>query len=162
MKTQQALLIQEYERLGKPLEPSGATVESIVRGVDLKLSANQNWVIQSDKGPSGETQFLSNLKISVWIPASLKLESRIVFDDDKIPMVVEQTAQKTRHYCVDILHHYFHSTAQPSVAPPPSAPLPGQGTKPLKALPPPRKPEVPAASLGSAMMSGMAEKGALN
>ena len=128
---QQKLLIDEYERIGKPLERF--KVPELVRQVDLQLSKNQQWVIRdSNKGPDGQTQFLSNHKISAWIPACMPVLPNIMYDTNGIPMVQEKNKAKTSHYCIDLLMAN-HSVA-PSM-PSQVVPLPGSA-KAAPALPP--------------------------
>ena len=148
VKTQQSLLIQEYERLGKPLEKH--SVEQLIRKVDLDLSKRQTWVVQDHEGPANQKQFLSNLKLSVWIPPNMTLLNDIVHDDQAVPMV--QTKDGKKHYCMDIFQMFFKGSSQGSAAIPlPAAlPLPGPQVMPKQA-----PPAAAPASYGSKPLAGM-------
>ena len=153
VKTQQALLIQEYERLGKPLESN--SVEELIRGVDLSLSKQQTWLVQDHEGPAKQKQFLSNLKLSVWIPPSMTLLPDICYDDKAVPMV--KTTDGKQHYCVDIFQQCYKSTPQassrvPLPAAPPLPGIPGQQVMPKPAPP----------SYGSQPLAGMAPSSVLH
>lgn len=151
MKEQQKQLLQEYERLGRPLDSQ--TLEEIVSAVDRKLSANQTFVVKSDsgqKGPLGETQFLSNLKTSAWLPKSGEWAEEVYFDENNAPFVCDRKANQS-HYCIDLMKRLVDQQQSQSQSQQANVPLPGQNANPsLPATVP-----TPTTTTGSVPLPGM-------
>ena len=100
-KKQLEHLQEEYVRLGQPLKDK--TLEQLVDEVDISLSKNQTFCIQSGEGPDGQKQYLCNRThgISWWIPASRTFDTQIHRRADNVPFVYE-TSQKVSVYCIDL------------------------------------------------------------
>ena len=107
-------------------------------------------MVQNHDGPNGSKQFLSNMKLSVWIPKAMVLLTEIEYDDGGVPMV--QSSDGKKHYCIDVLQK-FHSAGSNHT--PAAPPLPGQapGT--------PAGKQQPVQAYGSKPLPGMLATGNL-
>ena len=140
VKKQFELLQSEYYRLGEPLKE--VTLLQLVAKVDIELSRNETFVVQSGQaGPGGETQFLCNKtqEISWWLPKDKDFDDTIYKRADGVPFVFEKTSGKSV-YCIDLQKRLMQQTesATFSSAAPTSVPLPGDSGPPSdtsKALP---------------------------
>lgn len=145
VKTQQNLLNQEHERIGSPLDHKSVT--TLLRDVDLLLSKDLTWVLRDHNGPSGEKQFISNMKVSAWLPATLKMKNTVLFDEKGIPFVNDHDGKQ--HYCLDLLQKWFRPTSNQAVDLS-KAPLPGQA--PNQAA---KQPALPGPAAASPPLAGM-------
>ncbi|CAJ1405664.1 unnamed protein product [Effrenium voratum] len=135
IKKQQKLLLDEYERLGKPLDKM--TLEELVVQVDRELSRHQCFVVHKPdtKGPNGEERILSNTKVSIWLPKG-KWHEEIHFTDEGTPFIYDE-GTKASHFCIDLMKKYLDTPSGSQTGPANSTsntrkvplPLPGSDAK---------------------------------
>ncbi|CAJ1437234.1 unnamed protein product [Effrenium voratum] len=135
IKKQQKLLLDEYERLGKPLDKM--TLKELVVQVDRELSRHQCFVVHKPdtKGPNGEERILSNTKVSIWLPKG-KWHEEIHFTDEGTPFIYDE-GTKASHFCIDLMKKYLDTPSGSQTGPANSTsntrkvplPLPGSDAK---------------------------------